>query len=86
MTETEDLKTLIREFRTSVTADLSNVHRRIDELAEVIDVRSEMSEERMQGLDRRLRAAETAILNEIRALADRFDRRLERVELELYHR
>lgn len=95
MSETEDLKTLIREFRTSVTADLADVHRRIDEFAEEVRARfasqtEEMSvrfgnaDDRIDTLDRRVRTAETAILNEIRALADRFDRRLERVELELY--
>jgi hypothetical protein len=86
MSETDDLKTLIRECRTSVTADLSDVHRRINEFETEVRERIGAVDERLEGFDLRLRTAEMAILNEIRSLADRFDRRLERVELELYNR
>jgi len=62
----DDLKTIVREFRTSVAADLEAQHRRIDDLSD--EVR------------RRIGTAETAIVNEIRDLSGRLDRRLERVE------
>lgn len=65
----DDLKTMVREFRTSVTADLEAAHRRIDDLSD--EVR------------RRIGTAETAILNEIRDLSGRLDRRLERVEVRM---
>ncbi len=62
----DDLATVVRDFRASVAADLEAQHRRIDELSD--EVR------------RRIGTAETAILNEIRDLSGRLDRRLERVE------
>ena len=61
-----ELKPLIREFRASVATDLEAQHRRIDDLND--EVR------------KRIGTAETAILNEIRDLSGRLDRRLERVE------
>ncbi len=65
----DDLKTMVREFRASVAADLEAQHRRIDDLSD--EVR------------RRIGTAETAILNEIRDLSGRLDRRLERVEVRM---
>ena len=65
----DDLSTTVREFRASVAADLEAQHRRIDELSD--EVR------------RRIGTAETAILNEIRDLGGRVDRRLERVEIRI---
>jgi hypothetical protein len=62
----DDLKTLVREFRTSVAADLEAQHQRIDRLADE--------------LRDRFGTAETAILNEVRDLGGRLDRRLGRVE------
>jgi hypothetical protein len=63
----EDLKTMVRDFRASVATDLEAAHRRIDEFS--AEVRS------------RITTAEMAILNEIRDLSGRLDRRLERVEV-----
>jgi hypothetical protein len=65
----EDLRTMVREFRARVAADLEAQHRRLD------DFRYEMR--------RRLATMETAIVNEIRDLAGRMDRRIERVEIRL---
>ena len=65
----DDLKTMVREFRASVAADLEAQHRRIDELSD--EVR------------RRIGIAEIAILNEIRDMSGRLDRRLERVEIRI---
>jgi len=65
----DDLKTMVREFRASVAADLEAQHRRIDDLSDEIR--------------RRIGTAETAIVNEIRDLGGRLDRRLERVEIRI---
>jgi hypothetical protein len=65
----EELKTLVREFRASVVADLEAQHRRMDDFAD--EMRN------------RIATAETAILNEIRDLGKRIDRRLERIESQL---
>ncbi|MBM3658034.1 MAG: hypothetical protein FJW95_00825 [Actinobacteria bacterium] len=65
----DDLKTMVREFRASVAADLEAQHRRIDDLSDEIR--------------RRIGTAETAIVNEIRDLGGRIDRRLERVEIRI---
>jgi hypothetical protein len=62
----EELKTLVRGFRTSVAADLDAQHKRLDDLSD--EVRQ------------RIGTAETAIVNEIRDMSGRLDRRLERVE------
>ncbi len=63
----EELKTMVREFRSSVAADLEAVHRRIDGFSN--EIRGRIS------------TAETAILNEIRDLSGRLDRRFERLEV-----
>jgi hypothetical protein len=65
----QDLQTMVREFRTSVSADLEAAHRRIDEFSTEIR--------------HRITTAETAILNEIRDLDGRLDRRLERLEVRM---
>jgi hypothetical protein len=65
----EDVKTIVREFRTSVSADLAAAHRKIE------DFKDEMR--------KRIATAETAILNEIRDMGVRLDLRLERVEVRL---
>jgi hypothetical protein len=65
----EDVKTIVREFRTSVSADLAAAHRNRE------DFKDEMR--------KRLATAETAILNEIRDMGTRLDLRLERVEVRL---
>jgi hypothetical protein len=62
----DDLKTTVREFRTSVATDLEVLHQRIDEMSD--EVR------------RRITTAETAILAEIRDQGRRVERRIERVE------
>lgn len=62
----DDLRTMLREFRASVAADLEAADRRMRDFVD------EMRE--------RIGTAETAILNEIRAMDRRVDRRLERVE------
>ena len=62
----DELKTLVREFRTSVSADLDAQHRRLDDFSD--EVRQRFS------------TVETAIVNEIRDMSGRIDRRLERVE------
>jgi hypothetical protein len=65
----DDLKQMIREFKASVAADLADQHRRLDEFSD--EVRT------------RIGTAETAIVNEIRSLASRFDLRLGRIESRL---
>lgn len=65
----DDLRTMLREFRTSVTADLDAQHRRLDVFSD--EVRA------------RIGTAETSILNEIRSVARRIDslsERLKRIE------
>jgi hypothetical protein len=62
----DDLRTMGREFRESVATDLEPQHKRLDDLSD--EVR------------RRIATAEAAIVNEIRDLSGRLDRRLERVE------
>ncbi len=65
----DELKTLVREFRASVASDLADQHRRMDAFADE--------------LRDRIRTAEVAIVNEIRDLANRLDRRMERIEAQL---
>lgn len=65
----DDLKAMFREFKASVSADLADQHRRMDEYFD--EVRS------------RIGTAEAAIVNEIRSLANRFDLRLGRIESRL---
>jgi hypothetical protein len=55
----DDLKTMVREFRASVAADLEAQHQRIDDLSDKIR--------------RRIGTAETAIVNEVRDLGGRLD-------------
>ena len=62
----QDIKTIVREFRASVSEDLAAAHRHIDEFSD--EIRN------------RITTAETAILNELRDLSGRLDRRLERLE------
>jgi hypothetical protein len=76
----DDLRTMLREFRTSVAADLDAQHRRIAQFVEESRRRFTQLDERVAQLDERIRIAETAILNEIRAMSDRIDRRIERLE------
>ena len=64
-----DQQQIIRDFKTSVSADLADQHRRLDEFSD--EVRT------------RIGTAETAIVNEIRSLASRFDLRLGRIESRL---
>lgn len=83
----DDLRTLLRDFRASVATDLEATHRRMDSFTDEARRRANDTNERIRGLeekidrvDERLRIAEIAIVNEIRALAERFDRRLARLE------
>jgi hypothetical protein len=65
----QGIKTIVREFRASVSEDLAAAHRHIDEFSD--EVRG------------RITTAETAILNELRDLSGRLDRRLERLEVRM---
>lgn len=65
----DDLRTLVREFRTSVSDDLSATHRQMAELSD--EVRA------------RITTAETAILNAVRDMGRDIDRRLAQVEKRL---
>jgi hypothetical protein len=65
----EDLRTLVREFRTSVSDDLSATHRQMAELSD--EVRA------------RITTAETAILNAVRDTGRDIDRRLTQIEKRL---
>ena len=62
----DDVKTMVREFRTSVSGDLAALHRNIE------DLKDEMRQ--------RLATVETAILNEIRDLGGRLERVAGRVD------
>ncbi len=64
-----DQQQVIRDFKASVSADLADQHRRLDEFSDEFRTR--------------LGTAETAIVNEIRSLAGRFDLRLGRIESRL---
>ena len=61
----DDVKTMVRAFRSSVSGDLNALHRNIEEL------KDEMRQ--------RLATVETAILNEIRDLGGRLERVADRV-------
>ena len=65
----DDLWTLVREFVTSVSNDLSATHRQMAELSD--EVRA------------RITTAETAILNAVRDMGRDIDRRLAQVEQRL---
>lgn len=65
----EDLRTIVRDFRTSVSDDLTAAHRQMSELAD--EVRT------------RLTTTETAILNAVGDLGRDLDRRLLQVERRL---
>ncbi|WP_370327537.1 hypothetical protein [Euzebya sp.] len=62
----DDLRTMVLEFRSSVSEELSTTNRRIDELADEIRTR--------------LATSETAILNAIRDLVREMDRRFGEVD------
>ncbi len=62
----DDLRTLVREFRTSLSDDLSATHRQMTELSD--EVRAQIT------------MAETAILNAVRDLGRDIDRRLTHLE------
>jgi hypothetical protein len=64
-----DHRQMFREFKASVSADLADQHRRLDEFSDEMRAR--------------IGTAETAIVNEIRSLANRFDLRLGRIESRL---
>ncbi|CAN5304081.1 hypothetical protein BH23ACT9_BH23ACT9_32050 [soil metagenome] len=66
-TPEEDLLTLVRQFRTSVSDDLTATHRQMDALRDEVRIRIETSE--------------TAILNSIRDLGQGLDRRMTGLEL-----
>ena len=68
----DDMRDVVREFRASVSADLDAQHRRLDEFG------SEMRS--------RITTTETTIVNELRALSERIDRRLDRIERRLDER
>jgi len=74
----DDIRRTVLEFRASVTADLDSMHRRLD-------VFFDEMRDRAAQTDERVRTAETAILNEIRAMSSRLDLRLERIEGRLDH-
>jgi hypothetical protein len=65
----DDLRQVIRDFRTSVSTDLTDQHRRLDEMG--------------NEFRQRITTAEMTVINEIRSLADRLDRRLGRIETRL---
>ena len=65
----DDINQVIREFKASVSADMADQQRHLDEVSD--EVRS------------RIGTAETAIVNEIRSLSSRFDLRLGRIESRL---
>lgn len=72
----EDLRTMVREFRESMTVAVADLMERIDE-------NSRRMEEQGNELRNRVSVAETAILNSIRDLSQGFDRRTTRVERRL---
>lgn len=65
----DDLRTLVLEFRASVSADLTTAHRRIDELG------NEMR--------KRLATTELAMMNALRDHSKETDRRLGHIDAEL---
>lgn len=89
----DDLRTMLREFRSSVAEDLDAQNRRIATFTEEMRRRFTQIEERVASLERtvstlderlgqvdeRIRIAEMAILSEIRAMSDRIDRRFKRL-------
>lgn len=59
---------MMRDFRASVSADLDEVHRRLDGMDQRIGGPGGEIRDRFGQTDERIRILETAILNEIRAL------------------
>ena len=90
----EDLRTMVREFRESMTSAMSDVmdrfeavdrrfddvDRRFDSMERRIDENSTRIEEQGNELRHRIATAETAILNTIRDQARLYDRRTSRLE------
>jgi archaellum component FlaC len=76
----DDLRTIVREFRASVSDDIEAQRRRMDDFADEVRRRFAEQDVRIGALENRIATAETAILNEIRDLSNRMDRRFERVE------
>jgi polyhydroxyalkanoate synthesis regulator phasin len=70
----DDLRRMLREFRTSTAHEFAAVHNRIDGLDGRIDaLRHEMRQD--------MRTWNTTILNAISELAGRMDRRFDRLEI-----
>lgn len=69
----DDLRTMVREFRASVSADLAATHERVTELGRQM---AELSDE----VRTRITTSETAILNSIRNLRRDLDHRVGRLE------
>ena len=65
----QDLRTVVREFKASVSADLTGMHRRLDQFSD--EVRD------------RFRTLETAVMHELRDLSQRTDARADRIEARL---
>jgi hypothetical protein len=85
MTE-DDLRTIVREFRASVSADLAEQHRRMDAFADEMRDHVRLVGDRIELLSQRVGTSEVGIINEIRAVANRFDARMERIEHRLDER
>jgi tetrahydromethanopterin S-methyltransferase subunit G len=73
----DDLRRMLREFRTSTAHEFAAVHGRIDDLA--ADMRRGMAELR-QEMRQDMGTWNTTILNAISELAGRMDRRFDRLE------
>lgn len=65
----DDIRQMVREFRVSVATDLEAQHRRLTEFGSEMRSRQTLTE--------------VTILNEFRALSDRLDQRLSRIETRL---
>jgi polyhydroxyalkanoate synthesis regulator phasin len=81
----DDLRRMLREFRTSTTHEFAAVHNRIDGLDSRIDAVSRdlggRIERLRQEMHQDLRTWNTTILNAISELAGRMDRRFDRLEI-----
>lgn len=77
----EDLRTMVREFRESMTEAVADIIERIEGAGRRIDENSRRIEEQGNELRHRISVAETAILNTIRDQARLYDRRTTRLEV-----
>lgn len=64
----DDIRRTMLDFKASVSADLDAMHRRLDTFTDEMRDRLRQVDERVGQVDERVCTAESAVINEIRAL------------------